>query len=258
VRSSSFLPGQGYGIASLRHVRERRGWVVASVLLLLGALAGAGAVREHWLPCRGSMLSGSVVHGYAYGADFSDACLATMDNGFALVYPAGDVRWGAESVLGTGCALLLALAWAVVVVSSPWSRTTRVVAVLPAFANAAAGLLSLLAEGAAVESAFGWLLLSVNLLAVPAFVAVVVRESPDGRATLQAALALCASGAVGVVPSVLDYAFMTSFSDANWDLPPGSGYPTVVTSALLALVLLAVTRRGSRRRSAAGAPVGAS
>ncbi len=226
--------------------------MAAAVLLLLGAVAGAGAVREHWLPCRGSMLSGSVLHGYAYGADFSDACLETMDTGFAFVYPAGDVRWGPESVLGTACAVLLALAWGVVVAGSRWSRPTRVVALLPALAGAAAGVLSLLGEGAALESAFPWLLLAVNVLAVPAFVAVAVRESPGLRATLQAALVLCASGAVGVVPTVLDYAYMTTASDANWDLPPGSGYPTVAATALLAVVLLVTTlaRRPGRAQAA--------
>ena len=100
-------------------MRERRGWVVAGVLLLLGAAAGAGAVREHWLSCRGSMLSGSVLHGYAYGGDFSDACLQAMDNGFSLVWPDGKDPWRAEAAFGVACALLLALAWTVVVLHEP-------------------------------------------------------------------------------------------------------------------------------------------
>jgi hypothetical protein len=34
----------------------------------------------HWLPCRGSMLRGSIVYDYAYdGGKFSDECLRRMD-----------------------------------------------------------------------------------------------------------------------------------------------------------------------------------
>ena len=52
---------------------------------------------------------------------------------------------------------------------------------------------------------------------------------------------LGASTAAGFFPSLADYLFMASASDANWDSPPGSGYPTVVAVALLALVTLALT-----------------
>lgn len=237
----------------------RRSWVVASVLLLLGAATGAGAVREHWLACRGSMLSGSVLHGYAYGADFSDGCLDAMDRGFALVWPGGADRWGAESLLGTTTALLLALAWAVVVLSSRWSPWTKALAGLPALATVTAGVLSLLRGGDALDTVFFWLLLAVDVLSVVAFVAVGVNESPPRRTMLQAAMVLCGTGAVGLFPQLADYIAMTAFSDANWDTPPGSGYPTVVAVALLAVALLVVTLVRTPTRSASPAPlVGAS
>ena len=188
------------------------------------------------------MLSGSVLHGYAYGADFSDPCLRAMDDGFALVWPDGKDPWRAESLLGVGCALLLALAWAVVVLGSSWSGPTRLLAGLPALATATAGVVSLLGgSGDALDASFRWLTVAISLLGLVAFVAVAVREAPGARALLQSAVALAGSTAVGFVPSMLDHAFMASFSDANWDAPPGSGYPTVVVVALLAVALLVIT-----------------
>lgn len=223
-------------------MRERRGWVVASFLLLLGAAFGAAAVRQHWLPCRGSMLSGSVLHGYAYGPDFSDACLVAMDAGFSLVWPDGQDPWRAENVLGVTSALLLALTWTVVLLTSRWSRTTRLLAVVPALLTGVAALTTFVLRGGdAVETAYGWLLIAVNATAVVAFVAVGVREEPGRRTMAQVALVLGASTAAGFFPSMADYILMASASDANWDSPPGSGYPTVVAVALLALVTLALT-----------------
>jgi hypothetical protein len=47
-------------------------WLTANRLLI--------HLSSDWLPCRGSMLSYSIVYGYAYiGPDFSDACLRRMD-----------------------------------------------------------------------------------------------------------------------------------------------------------------------------------
>jgi hypothetical protein len=47
----------------------------------LGVAAGLSTYL-HWLPCRGSMLRGSIVHDYDYddeGSSFSDLCLRRMD-----------------------------------------------------------------------------------------------------------------------------------------------------------------------------------
>ena len=189
------------------------------------------------------MLSGSILRGYAYGADFSDACLQAMDNGFSLVWPDGKDPWRAEAAFGVACAVLLALAWTVVVLTQRWSRLTRLLAAPPALLTAAAGLITLVATGTsdALDSLFTWLLVAMSLLAVVAFFAIGQREGPGHRGMWRVALVLTASTAVGFFPSVADYAFMTTFSDASWDTPPGTGYPTVVAVALLALALLVLT-----------------
>jgi len=228
--------------------------VVCAVLLVLGAVTGGGAVREHWLSCRGTMLSGSALHGYAYGPDFSDACLQTMDNGFSFTWPDGMDSWRPEAAFGTACSLLLALAWMVVIAASTWSYPTRLLAAPPAILTAAAGLISAFAPSSdALDTAYVVLLVAISLTSVTALTAIGVRKNP-GRWTLcKAAIALAGSSAVGFFAQMADYSFMTSFSDANWDTPPGTGYPTVVAMALLGFALLAVTfaarpQRGTKNR----------
>jgi hypothetical protein len=220
-------------------------WLMASVLLLFGAVAGGGAVREHWLDCRGSMLSGSVLRAYAYGPDFSEACLRTMDNGgFAFLWPDGRKPRGTESVLGMTGALLLALSWVVVMATAGWSRCTRVVAGVPAALTTGVALGNLLPGSSdASDSGFSWLLVAVNVSAVVAFVVIAAQERLGGRALWRVAFVLGGSTAVGFFPMLADYAFMVAFSDANWDAPPGNGYPTVVAVALSGVAVLAMTLR---------------
>lgn len=227
---------------------DRRRWVLASVLLLLGALVGATAVRQHWLPCRGSMLSGSVLHDYAYGADFSDGCLRAMDSGFGFVDSAAGGALSAESLLGTLAVLLLALAWASLLVGSGWSVKTKQWALLPALASAATLVLNLdrVAETIGILSML--ILLAPNVLAVVAFAAIAVLESPGAVVMVQAALVLVPSTAVGLLPTIADYMIMVHLSDANWDAPPGSGYPTLAAVVLIASALLAITLVGTRAR----------
>ena len=255
-----------YGVV----VTNRRGaWWGAAALLLAAALAAAGAVHLHWLPCRGSMLSGSLLHGYAYGPDFSDACLQTMDDGFSFLYPPGaDERWEAESVCGVLAAVLAGAAWLLVVLTARWSQATTLVAALPALATWGGAVFSLAAAGVASGTearAHDILLLAPNVLAVVAFGVIALRESLAGEVLLRVALLLGGTTAFGLVQTVADYAFMVSTSDANWDTPPGAGYPTVASIVLAAAaVAVLAQRRGPRaaERSlgalsrAAGTPVG--
>lgn len=220
------------------------------MLLLLSAVAGAGAVRQHWLACRGSMLSGSVLRGFAYGPDFSDGCLQAMDDGFSFAWPEGKDPWRPEAAFGVAFALLLALAWFVVVWVNRWSSSTRLLAALPAVLTAVAGLVTLVGPGGdALNSAYSGLLMLISATAVAALGAIAVRERPDRKTLVQVALALLAAASLGFFPMMTDYAFMTSFSDANWDTPPGTGCPTVTVIVLCAVALLALTLVRSPQRT---------
>ena len=117
-------------------MRERRfPWVVTSVLLLASGVAAAWSTYLHWSPCRGALLSYSVLMGYQHGPGpgFSDECLRWMDAG-SLPFPSPSDAW--EHTQGSAkwavAAMVLAgSAWLVLVLGMRWSVRTKVVALLP-------------------------------------------------------------------------------------------------------------------------------
>lgn len=74
--------------------------------MLAAAAATGRSTYLYWLPCRGSMLSGSIIYGYDYvGPDFSDASLRRMDGDVALVQPwTSELNLVAMALLGGGVA----------------------------------------------------------------------------------------------------------------------------------------------------------
>ena len=58
---------------------------------------------------------------------------------------------------------------------------------------------------------------------------------------------------------MVEYAAMSTFSDANWDVPPGTGYLTVaglvVAGAITLAYALRPTGSGQRRKAAGSAHV---
>lgn len=229
-------------------MRSRRWpWLLAAALMVVAAAAVAGAVYLHWLPCRGTMLSGSLLRGYAYGPDFAEACLRRMDTGLPFPYPpepAEVTPWATE--LGVGATGLLGLAWLALILSQRWSVRTRTVAALPGLA-----CLVLAVVGAASRDlgrslddyAPGWLL-NLELWAVIALVAVWLWE-PQVRGRIFVRLVVVAYGttAVGIGHGIGEYILMSSFSDANWDVPPGTGYTTAGAIAVSAVLTLIMTIR---------------
>jgi hypothetical protein len=53
--------------------------------------------------------------------------------------------------------------------------------------------------------------------------------------------------AFGVMHMIAEYMIMIRFSDANWDDPPGTGYLTVATIAISAILTAIMTLRTSQR-----------
>ena len=97
-------------------------------LMLASAVAAGWSTSLHWLPCRGSMLSGSIVYGYDYvGPDFSDLCLRRMD---------GDQGpW--ELALYVLAMALAGAAWLTLVLGMRGQPRTKAVAALPGLATLA-------------------------------------------------------------------------------------------------------------------------
>ena len=205
-------------------------WLASAGLLLASAVAAAWSVYLHWLPCRGTMLNGSILLGFTYPREFGDACLRRMDTGLPFPYPpepGEQTAWASE--LGVAATVLTGLAWLVLVVGSAWEIRTKAIAVLPGLLTLGLAGHAAVAVGRTERSVDGpmalWVLM--ELLTVVAVAAVLLRE-PGARWWSIAALLVVAWGstAMGGLHQVGDYVGTATFSDANWDLPPGTGYLT--------------------------------
>ena len=224
--------------------RQRWPWLLGSALLLASGAAAAGSTYRYWLPCRGSMLSGSVFRDYAYGPDFTDACLRRMDSGTPFPFPlTGPESTPGSPQLAVAAMVLAGLAWIVIVLGSRWPRWIAVVAVLPSVATFAMAPLT--------APHTSWLLLMIiDLAALVALIAIL-----DGRPELRAVgrlrlvAALWGAAAFGAVPSMLEYLIMVRLSDANWDTPPGTGYLLAAVPVAAAILTTILTLLPARRPS---------
>ena len=196
--------------------------------MLAAAAAFAWSTYLHWLPCRGSMLLGSIIQGDSVGGKFSDLCLRRMD---------GDQGpW--ESELQVVAMVLLGLAWLALVLGLRWQLKTKAVA-------AVLGLAML-----ALRPSFIPLMLLLNS-EVAAVVALVVISAwqPEvrGRGVLRLAVVLWGTTAFGAIHTIVEYVIMTNFSEANWDSPPGTGYLTVATITISAILTVIMTLHTPKR-----------
>jgi len=99
--------------------------------MLVSAATTGRSTYLYWLPCRGSMLRGSIINDYVnVGRKFSSACKQAMDGDVALVVP-----W--TSGLNLVAMALLAVAWLTLVVGLRWRWRTKAVAALPGLATLA-------------------------------------------------------------------------------------------------------------------------
>jgi hypothetical protein len=220
---------------------------------MLAAAAAAGwSLYLHWLPCHGSMLNGSAFRGYTYGDDFSDGCLRRMDTGLPIHYPqelAGQARWSSE--LGVAAFALLGLAWLILVFGLRLRPRTRVVSALPGVAN----LVMATVAAAAIANAgsnpehylSGWLWLAVEASAVIALCAIWGWENFSGGRFLRLVIMIWGTTALGAIHGGVEYFTMVMLSDANWDIPPGTGYISVAVVTASAVLTIVMTTVGLRR-----------
>lgn len=231
-------------------MREHRWpWVVTSVLLVAAAVATGWATYLHWLPCRGTLFSGSVVRGYQYGPGFSDACHHRMDAGLPFPYPpepSEQTPWASE--LGVLAMALAGTAWLLLVLGMRWSLRTKAVAVLPGLATLVLAAISAVATADTTRSAdeyvSGWFLVAPEAAALVAMVAIWLWEPEvHGRGFVRVLVVAWGTTAFGIVHLVAEFVFMIAFSDANWDVPPLTGYVTVATLIVSAVLTLTLALR---------------
>jgi hypothetical protein len=241
---------------------ERRWrWLTAAGTLLASAVAAGHSVYLYWLPCRGAMLSGTILRGYAYGPEFGEVCLRRMDTGMPFPYPGEPAEQVAGAwPLGVIAMVLAGLAWLILTWGAGEAVLTEAVVAVPGLLTVGLAVHAVLA----VES-FGYgavLMILWVLIEVTAFIAVVVLLAQPGRNRSPLPLVVVAWGstAFGGFHQIADFVAMMTFSDANWDVPPGTGYLTTAVLGLSAFVTLryalAPPFPTERRRAAASPLVG--
>ena len=228
---------------------QRWPWLVSALLMLASAAAAIWSTYLHWLPCRGSMLNGSLLRGYTYEADFTAACLRRMDAGlpFPSTFDTDDqAPWASE--LGVAATVLAALAWLTLVFGLRWSLRTKAVAALPSLAAFVVAVVCGVALAGVVSSPDEFLLVRLRLAidgsALLALIMILAwQPEVRGRGLLRLLLVLWGTTAFGIVHAIVQWDAMVTFSDANWDVPPGTGYLTGTTLTISGLLTVLMTLR---------------
>lgn len=231
--------------------RSSRLWLLAAVLLFAGAALDAAALALFWRPCACSMLEGSVLRGYQYSEKsfdaaiqarvFSDECLLAMDAGVLFPLPVPGEDWTLMGGLGAAGAVLLATSWLVLLPALPAPRVVKLVASLPGILQLFVVLdASLRSSGPPTSDSESFLLPALVEVAVLVTLIALTAAGVQGPVLARATIVLLAATALGVLHQATDYMVMLGLSDANWDVPPGSGYLTVgfCVNAAVATVLL--------------------
>lgn len=223
----------------------RAPWLVLATLTsAAAAVFGAGAYL-YWTPCRDQLLDGSVLAGYRLSGEFPAACLARMDAGGPLA-----LAWRAEgeptSDLLIAVALVtLALAWVGFVAAHRWGGAARMVAALPGILTGVLGFAILARSqgaGLAGDDWLVWLAVGIDLAALLA--AGVIVQHSHGLIRLGHLVGLWGIASFGWMRTLCDYAVMVAASAANWDVPPGHGFPTALTIAVCAVASAALGLAG--------------
>jgi hypothetical protein len=130
------------------------------------------------------------------------------------------------------------VAWLVLVIGMQWQLRTKAVA-------AVLGLAALALRPRFIPL---MLLLNSELAAVVALV-VISAWQPEvrGRGVLRLTVVLWGVTAFGAIHTIVEYVVMTSFSEADWDAPPGTGYLTVATITISAILTVIMTLRTPKR-----------
>jgi len=216
-------------------------------LMLVAAGATGRSTYLYWLPCRGSMLRGSVINYYVdVGRKFSPGCKQAMDGDVALVVP-----W--TSGLNLVAMALLGVAWLTLVVGLRWRWMTKAVAALPGLATFAVAVAGAAAIGDPKPLEYSpplmALVMFLELLAVVALVWILVWQ-PEARGRhIGPRLVVVLSGttAFGFVHLISEYFTMLRFSGGNGDTPIGYGYLIFATITISTVLTVIMTLRAPQK-----------
>jgi peptidoglycan/LPS O-acetylase OafA/YrhL len=236
-------------------VKEQRWpWLLTAALMLASAGAAAWSTYLYWLPCRGTMLEGTIIQPFSGdGRTYEeyekldpavkasmDACLRRMDGDISEQAP-----WTFELLILAMA--LVGLAWLTLVFCLRWQLRTKAVAALPGLATVVTALAIAVTNAEPGEP--DALLVAVEWFALLAL-AVIWAWQPEERTRrrfLRIAVALWGTTAFGLYHQILAYMIMVGFSERDWDEPPGTGYLTVATITISAVLIAIMTLRTPRK-----------
>lgn len=229
-------------------------WLLSAGLLTAAGVFALVATTLWWAPCRSSMLVGTVLEP-AGAPEFSDRCLVRMDAG--TPYPLPVATDGAPPALYGSVAaaiLLAALAWSVALVATSMPRPARWAGLALAASLAALGVAGLRPVSREVDPSIvgataSWLIDIVTVVWLACVCRGPVSWSP--RTTIRLMLLLGGASAFGTLRGTVDYGVMITWSQANWDVPPGTGYVPAVVLILCGVGVAVVTARGARAERSA-------
>lgn len=231
---------------------ERFSYVFLSIALFAAAIAAGVATSLEWTPCYGTMTEG--LFGVYSGKDFSDACLARMDSSAMLHDGSAAVPLAAGAVGARALsALLLAIGWVGYASRLRMSVLMRVIVLLPVIPVVWFAVETWLWRDAGTVWATTIAMGVIEITAIVAAIAVFLRPGPDkDRGTT--VIGLFAVSAYGLVHMMGEYAVMVASSDANWDVPPGMGFPMAVMIAVCGALILYRGRKAGRVAAAPASP----
>jgi hypothetical protein len=218
--------------------------------MLAAAVAAAWSTYLQWLPCQRSM---------------PDECWRRMDAGISFTgmgFPylpdlAEAPPWVSE--LGTAATVLVGVAWLTLVLGMRWQLKTKAVAALPGLATLVAAYVGTVDDASTRGDDFlvySLLWLGIEGSAVVALLAIGAwQREVSGRVVLRLVVVLWGTTAFGFIHGMADLFPMIIFSDAIGDTPPGTGYLTVATIAISAILTLIMTLRTPKRTADAEPPV---
>jgi hypothetical protein len=216
-------------------------WLLAAALIGAGAVLEAVALTLYWRPCAGAVLNGSILQGYAYNTHFSDACLVAMDRAPLFQLPQPGEGLTLIGSLGSGAAILLAVAWLVLLPALRVSKLVGLVAALPGILA-----LALVADSVAMslvppltEDGLGRGLSVLSELSVGLAVIALGAAGVRGLVLARAAIVALAATSAGLFHQIADYIASIALSDANWDVPPGGGSVIVGLCLVTAIATIA-------------------
>jgi len=215
--------------------------------MLVSAATTGRSTYLYWLPCRGSMLRGSIINDYVnVGRKFSSACKQAMDGDVALVVP-----W--TSGLNLVAMALLGVAWITLILGLRWRWGTRTVAALPGLATLAVAVAGAATIGDPKPFEYTPPLMGLvefmELFAVVALVWILAWQ-PEARGRhIAPRLVVVLSGttAFGFIHVITEYFTMLSFGGGNGDMQTGYGYLIFATITISAILIVIMTLRAPRK-----------